>query len=224
MIPKFIHHLWIDPSNETSTLHTIPQDVMDNLSSWQRLELGYHQKVWLIDEIVSLCKFHNLTDVITAIQSCRFPSMKADIARLVCLKIFGGFWADLKLHLNHRFLDRLANYNLVLTTHFPKDDLPDPTGHLSNSFIGAVPNNPVILKALEQVVWNVNGRIDDSVYHITGATNLMNAIKSVDSSSNHFIFPHQATWGYLFTIRSGSYNGAGMHWSLREKQESPYIE
>lgn len=223
MIPKLIHHLWIDPSNEPSVLQTIPQDVLENLSSWRQLEVGYQQKIWLIDEIIALCQARGLVDVVAAIHSCRFPSMKADIARLVCLTIFGGFWVDLKLHLTHRFLDRLTNYDLVLTTHFPKDDLPDPTGHLSNSFIGAVPNNLVISKALEQVVKNVNSRMADLVYHITGATNLMNAIKSVDSSNNHFIFPHQATWGYLFAIRGGSYNGAGMHWSLREKRESPYV-
>jgi mannosyltransferase OCH1-like enzyme len=223
MIPKLIHHLWIDPSSQPTRLDTIPSDILENLASWRRIEPGYQQKVWLIEEIVALCQTHNLIDVVTAINSCRFPSMKADIARLVCLNIYGGFWVDLKLYLNLRFLDRLVGYDLVLTTHFAKDDLPDPTGHLSNSFIGASPNNIIISRTLEQVARNVNNRMKDSVYHITGATNLMNSVKSSDNSKSHFIFSHQATWDYLFTIRGGSYNGVGMHWSQREKKESPYV-
>jgi len=222
MIPKLIHHVWIDPSDQPSTHQTIPADVLENLSSWRQKEVGYQQKTWLIDEIIALCQSKNLKGAIQAIRSCRFPSMQADIARLACLQIFGGFWVDLKLHLNHRFLDRLSGYDLVLTTHFPKEDLPNPSGHLSNSFIGATPNNPLIAKTLEQVVRNVNNRMPGSIYHVTGATNLMNALKTTKNQGSCFVFPYQTTWGYLFSIRGGSYNKDGMHWSLREARESPY--
>lgn len=172
MIPKLIHHLWIDPLNQPTTHQTIPRDVKENLLSWQVVETAYHQKVWLLDEILTICITHNLPDVAQAIRSCCFPSMQADIARLLLLQIFGGFWVDLKLHLNHRFLDRFADHDLVLTEHFPKEDLPDPNGRLSNSFIGAAQGNPVIKKALEYVTDNVNRRMGGSIYHVTGATNL----------------------------------------------------
>jgi len=222
MIPKLIHHIWIDPAHQPSTIQTIPEDVRVNLLTWAKTEINYRQKIWLINEIIDLCQTKNLHVVSQAISSCRFPSMQADIARLICLKFFGGFWVDLKLHLNRRFLDRLADYDLVLTEHFPKEDLPDPSGHISNSFIGAAPSNPVIAMALKTAVENVNNRMPGSIYHVTGATNLMNAIKEIPERGAYFLLPHQTAWDYLFTIRAGSYNRADMHWSLREQRESPY--
>jgi mannosyltransferase OCH1-like enzyme len=224
VIPRIIHHVWIDPDFQPSTLQTVPMDVLDNLLAWTNLETNYRQKIWLIHEIIDLCQKQNLHDIATAIRSCRFPSMKADIARLLLLQVFGGFWADLKLHPNLRFLDRFSGYDLVLTEHFPKDDLPDPTGHISNSFIGAVPSNPVIVRALQTVVENVNNRMAGSIYHVSGATNLMNAIKEVGERGAYFLLPHQTAWDYFFTIRGGSYNKSNMHWSLREQRECPYEE
>lgn len=222
MIPKLIHHVWIDANCQPSKIQSIPEEERENILSWANIEINYRQKIWSIDEIINFCQKKKFLDISRAIRSCRFPSMQADIARLVCLQFFGGFWVDLKLHLNHRFLDRLADYDLVLTEHFPKEDLPDPTGHISNSFIGAAPGNPVIAKALKFAVENVNNRMRGSVYHVTGATNLMNAIKEVPERGEFFLLSHQTTWSYLFTIHGGSYNGVNMHWSLREKRECPY--
>jgi mannosyltransferase OCH1-like enzyme len=224
MIPKIIHHLWIDPQNEESNLSMIPSDVMDNLRSWQLLEVGYQQKIWSIEEIFGVCKVHKMPEIAQALSACRFPSMKADIARLLILKLFGGFWVDLKLRLNCRFLDRLVSYHLILTEHFTKDDLPIPNGRLSNSFIGARPNNPIIGKALTSSVNNVNHRMGGSIYHITGATSLEIALQSESGHDNHFMIPHQTAWDYLFSIRGGSYNEKNMHWSIREQRESPYLD
>lgn len=222
MIPKLIHHVWIDLAHQPSTIQSIPEEERENLLSWAKTEINYRQKIWSVEEIIDFCQTKNLPAVSRAIRSCRFPSMQADIARLVCLQFFGGFWVDLKLHLNHRFLDRLADYDLILTEHFPKEDLPDPSGHISNSFIGAAPGNPVIAKALKTAVENVNNRMPSSVYHVTGATNLMNAIKEIPEQGAYFLLPHQTAWNYLFTIHGGSYNRADMHWSLREQRECPY--
>jgi mannosyltransferase OCH1-like enzyme len=224
MIPKTIHHLWINSQNGTSNLSEIPPDVMDNLRSWQLLEVGYQQKVWSIEEILGFCELHKMPEIVQALSACRFPSMKADIARLLILKFFGGFWVDLKLRLNRRFLDRLVSHHLILTEHFAKDDLPIPNGRLSNSFIGARPNNPVIGQALISSVNNVNRRMGGSIYHVTGATNLEVALQSQSDQDNHFMIPHQTAWDYLFSIRGGSYNGKNMHWSIREQQESPYLD
>lgn len=222
MIPKLIHHVWIDPDQETSTVQTIPQDILENLLSWAKIEINYRQKIWLIDEIIDLCQTKNLSEVSRAIKTCRFPSMQADIARLACLKLFGGFWVDLKIYLNHRFLDRFSDYDLVLTEVFPKEDLPNPNGILVNGFIGAAPDNHVISKALHMAAENVNRRMPGSIYHVTGATNLMNALQDTPDRGTYFCLRHQTAWGYLFTIRGGSYNKKNMHWSLREKYENPY--
>jgi mannosyltransferase OCH1-like enzyme len=215
--------MWIDPRNKFANLSTIPQDILDNLESWQNLEFGYRQKIWLLNEVLEICKAQNEDAVAEALHSCRFPSMQADISRLLLLRVFGGFWVDLKLRLNRRFLDRLVNHVLVLTEHFEKDDLPVPNGRLSNSFIGARLNNQIIATALTSAVSNVNRRMPGSIYHVTGATNLELALRNEQGPEVHFMIPHQTAWDYLFSIIAGSYNGHDMHWSQREQRESPYL-
>jgi mannosyltransferase OCH1-like enzyme len=222
MVPKIIHHVWIDPRDQPDYKSTIPPEIQDNLLSWRTLEVGYRQTVWQLPDILDICKNQKKTRIVQALQSCRFPSMQADIARLMLLWIFGGFWVDLKLHLNRRFLDRLADNDLILTEHFPKIDLPSPDGRLSSSFIGAVPGNLVIAKALASAVRNVNHRMRGSIYHVTGATNLEAALLNTKNPGKYLMLSHQTAWDYLFTIRGGSYNGENMHWSLREQRESPY--
>jgi mannosyltransferase OCH1-like enzyme len=224
MVPKLIHHLWIDPSKPFSTHLTIPSDVQENLASWRDKEVAYYQKIWLLNEIHGLCEAHRLHEVSRAIAACRFPSMQADIARLLLMKVIGGFWVDLKLYLNLRFLDRLVQNDLIFTEHFPKADLPNPNGRLSNSFMGAVPAHPVITAALARVVKNVHSRMKGSIYHVTGATNLELAVEEINQKGSYFIMAHQTAWDYLFSIRSGSYNGSNLHWSLREQRECPYID
>ncbi len=90
MIPKIIHHVWIDPGNQSADVSTIPPDIQDNLRSWQSLEAGYRQKIWLAADILTISKSQQKPEVGQAFRACRFPSMQADIARLLFLYIFGG--------------------------------------------------------------------------------------------------------------------------------------
>jgi mannosyltransferase OCH1-like enzyme len=211
MIPKIIHHVWIDPRDQAANESTIPSEIQDNLLSWRMLEVGYRQKVWLLVDILNLCEDQKKPQVVQAILACRRPSMQADIARLLLLYIFGGFWVDLKLHLNYRFLDRFIDNDLILCENFPKDDLLVPNGRLSGNFIGAVPGNVVIIEALASAVSNVNNQMREPMYHETGANNLEVALHSTKNAGEYFMLPHQTAWGYLFTIRGGFDNAEKMH-------------
>ncbi len=224
MIPKLIHHLWIDPKKHPSASGMIPSDVRTNLTSWQIKEPNYTQKIWSLEEITKLCEAQNMPEAIHAIRLCRFPAMQADIARLIILNLFGGFWVDLKLRSERRFLDRFSDHDLVLTEHFTKQDLPNPNGRLSNSFIGAAKDNSVIMTTKHLVLANIDRRMAGSIYHITGATNLEISLARTIDRGLYFMIPHQTAWDYLFTMHPGSYNADGMHWSQREQRESPYLE
>jgi len=215
-----MHFLWIDPTGGNATL---PDDSKDNLGSWRRGEHSHIQRLWTLNEILKMCLTTKRPEVAQAIRDSNFPSMQADISRLFVLYTIGGYWIDLKLRLLQPFLDCLAENDLVLTEHFAKPDLPDPTGHISNSFIGASPGHPVIGRALEMVSANVARRMGGSIYHVTGATNLMNAVAEAGDLPRYRLLAHKEAWDGFFNICGGSYNTAGMHWTQREgRGENPY--
>lgn len=216
-MPPFFHQLWIPPEGRA-----LPDDVKQNMTAWRTLDRKFTQRLWSLSEVTRICHVDKMPRAARAIAACRFPSMQADIARLVLLLVYGGFWIDLKLSPLRPFLAELAHHDLVLTEHFTKPDLPDPTGHLSNSFLGALPGHPVVAQALEAVIGNIERRQGGSIYQVTGAPNLMVAYQALQPERTRLLAHHEA-WDLLFKIKGGSYNGAAGHWSIREKTESPYI-
>lgn len=223
MIPRLIHQLWIDPrKGQDGAWSTLPDDVAGNSMAWQELHREFDYRLWRLDEVMRLARMNDRSDVCAAIAACRFPAMQADIARLFLLEMDGGFWVDLKLHPLTPFLDRLVADNLVTVEHFPKDNLPEPNGFLINSFIGARPYHPCISTALNAAVRNVRSRMTGSIFYVTGAPVLMAAIATSPNQDGYRMLDHEEAWGRLFEIRGGSYNDNGMHWSLRQEQESAY--
>jgi hypothetical protein len=229
MIPLLIHQLWIDPQFPTPDgpchVEGIPSepplDVEENRAAWTRLHSNFDCKLWSLNEVLKLARFHDRDDVCTGILACRFPAMQADVARLFLLEMTGGFWVDLKLFPLVSFLDQLTNHELIVTEHFPKDNLPEPNGFLINSFIGARPHQPCITEALATALRNIDCRMSGSIFYVAGSTLLQTATASMNPVRLKLL-PHTQTWGHLFEIRGGSYNANGLHWSQRQERESPY--
>jgi hypothetical protein len=154
--------------------------------------------------------------------------MKADIARLLLLQEFGGIWADLRLKPNAPHPNHLLQYESVVVEHFPKPDLPNPNGLLNNTFISAEARHQMISNALRLAVENVFRRHGSSVFAITGPSNLLIARNSYllefsERSPNNYMLDHKSSWGVLWDYGFGSYNSKAMHWSIRQKNESPYL-
>ena len=225
MIPKVYHHIWIDLKNRPD-LSGLPDDILLNLRAWQASEIGYTETFWLLPEIYKLCERVHRSDVAAAIRLCRYPAIQADIGRLLVLLIYGGLWVDLKLYPLRPFFNELIDYDLVTAEHFVKEDLPDPTGTLCNSFIAARPNHPTIAVALAMVTCNVLRRSKDNIYAVTGAPNLMNAIdQTVGLLGRHRTLGYREIWGNWFKLCGGSYNQGDMHWSTRWlRGEKPFLD
>lgn len=207
-------------------LSGLPEDILLNLRAWQASEIGYTETFWLLPEIYKLCERVNRADVAAAIRLCRYPSIQADIGRLLILLIYGGLWVDLKLHPLRPFFQELIAYDLVTAEHFIKEDLPDPTGTLCNSFMAARPNHPTIALALAMVTCNVLRRSEDNIYAVTGAPNLMMALnQTVSLLGNYRALGHKEIWGSCFKLHGGSYNDGDMHWSTRWlRGEKPFLD
>jgi len=215
--------MWIDPSAQGTPL---PPDIRENTEKWSVLNPGYLHKVWSIDEVFALLNMTHRAIERQAIEACRFPAMKADIARLVLLQEFGGFWADLRLRPLAAISADLWQFHTILIEHFPRLNLPDPTGVLINSFIGAQPCSPIIKTALNLVLANVATKTPRNVYSMTGPPNLENALLAYrlmesEASVGVKILSFKECWDRLWEKVEGSFNKDGMHWSLREKTEAP---
>lgn len=222
MIPNTFHLIWIDPTTQ-SGIGPLPSDVSDNLNSWHGKEAKHRPVLWELPSLYDLCSQYHMPEVAAALRVCRFPAMQADLGRLFLLKVFGGFWVDLKLHLLMPFLDSLAEYDLIVTEHFVAPNLPNPNGTLSNSFIGARPNHPAIARALEFALANINNRTSNC-YWTAGAPNIKKAIDGANDLGRYRMLTHTESWGRLFKIQGGSYNADDRHWSLREKVEPLYFD
>ena len=224
-IPPAIHRIWIDP-NDFWHPSAPPADVRDNLASWMDAYPDWRHTTWTYAGLLRLAQAYNRPDAGKAMMACAFPAMIADLGRLLVLHIFGGVWVDLKVALLERppvFDD--PEQMLILTEHWPQPNLPIPNGRITNSVIGACGGDPVIKAALARACRNVNSRLDASIYHVTGATNLEVELAKAGFRTPHLnahMIPHDLAWKTYFEVRGGSYNGERNHWSLREQRESPY--
>ena len=226
-IEPVFHRIWIDPDDFTRP-SAPPADVHENIASWMGAYPDARHTTWTYAGLLRMAQAYNRPDAGVAMQACAFPAMIADIGRLLVLHIFGGVWVDLKVGLLERppvFDD--PNQTLIVTEHWPQENLPNPNGRLTNSVIASCARHPVIGHTLTRAARNVNARLDASIYHITGATNLevehAKFLFRNPSQTTHMI-PHYLAWGKYFEVRGGSYNGERNHWSLREQRESPYLE
>lgn len=227
MIPKLIHQLWITP--DTTQLNSVPAEVAAQCKMWAKLHPDYLHKLWSIEEVDRICSAIGRPDVQEAIRICRFPAMKADIARLLLLYNFGGFWVDLKLRPKRAFLSDTLDFDAVLTQHFPRPDMNLPDDFLINSFIGSVPTMPIIAKALTEITELVLARTEGSVFAVTGPLPLGRArreflTKHPELAGHVKLLRKEETWDRLFSAGYGTYNKILGHWSVREKSESKYIE
>jgi hypothetical protein len=214
-IPRLIHQLWIDASGDPAAV--LPSDVQRQVDGWAALNPDYRHRLWTLDAVIALCD----AEMAAAIRNCRLPSMQADLARLVLLDRFGGFWADLKLVPRQPIATALHRFDAVLVQHFPKAELPDPTGVLVNGFIGAVPGSHLIATTRALALANIGARQGDGAFALTGPGVLTTAWRSelLAGRLGMHVIPHGQAWGVLWDVGSDSYNRSGQHWALRQLRE-----
>ena len=195
---------------------------------WRSLYPNYLYRLWSIEEVLAVADDDRVMGARarTAIQSLRFPAAQADLARLLLLRVFGGFWVDLRLVPSSPFLTPLLDFDLVLTEHFPQKHRPEPNGFLSNSFIGADRYTQFIDRVLEKVLRNVEQRIQSSIFDITGPMNLMKVKGEManlpEAIGRYTVLAYTEAWAKCFRFGEAPYNDNGMHWSARERNEPIY--
>ncbi len=77
-------------------------------------------------------------------------------------------------------------------------------------------------RALNLAVQNVRRRMTGSIFYVAGSPVLIEATRHASDLGKYRMRGHQEVWGGLFSIRGGSYNDGGMHWSERQEVEPAF--
>ncbi|EIJ41948.1 mannosyltransferase OCH1-like enzyme [Beggiatoa alba B18LD] len=102
----------------------------------------------------------------------RIPASRSDIARLITLYEYGGFYLDMSFVL-HRPLTTLIDTNSQIYL-VKRDDMPryqdcPHAAHIYNGFLGAVPHSPFIYACLLTIINNLlAGHYNQNVLEATG--------------------------------------------------------
>lgn len=221
MIPRIIHFFWT--SNDTPAL---PEDVSQNVRTWETHHPEFLVKVWSLEELRPLMADLRGLRIAEAVDASRFAAMKSDLIRLALLYVYGGFWSDLKNRCLAPCLDELLDGPPVFIEHQPTTQLPDKPHYLTNSLLGSAPGEPFWLECLREAVGLISKRSTNfGVFGTTGAGMIMRVMKRHLSGAHgweHCILP-QSTWGSKIVRTGAAYNANGQHWRERENTESIYI-
>jgi len=226
MIPKLIHQIFVPDGPDSSDLNA---EIIANAKSWTSFHPDYEYKRWNLQEIRTLAQEFD-PRILSAIDVCAFPAMKADIARLMIIYLHGGVYVDLKLRCLAPLIDGFRDCKLVLVEHFKMDVPYRRDKYLSNGFIIAERRHEFIRRALGDCVRNVEARIGTGVWNTTGAMVLMRLQDEFlpgeygRLENGVGVMRESDAYGKLFAARGEGYNKPGRHWHEREKVESIYTD
>ena len=152
-IPKRICQYW--DSRER------PEELEAVMQSWRDWRPDYSYTCF--DDLSAsafLCR-HLPAAVFQAYKRSRDPAQKADLFRLACLYVTGGFYADADDR-------RLAEIGTIIPADAELVVYQEEYGTIGNNFIGAVPGHRVVARALALATEAVNRGDSDIVWLTTG--------------------------------------------------------
>jgi mannosyltransferase OCH1-like enzyme len=151
IIPKIIHFIWIDFSNELNSNPKIPDKYINNINRTKDLNPDFTIKIWNGFDCDQLIKkfFPNKLDLYWSLEK---PIMRCDFVRLVILYVYGGIYSD---------LDRISirSYNIILQKYLEYDFIIGKVDYFGmNEFINdlmfAKPKSDFILECINGVKKN----------------------------------------------------------------------
>jgi mannosyltransferase OCH1-like enzyme len=147
-IPKLIHFIWVDFSNELNPNPIISQKHLDFIQRTRNNNLDYTIKIWNGYECDQFVKkyFPNKYNLYWNLSK---PIMRCDLVRLMILYIYGGIYSD---------MDRISlkSYNIILSKYSNYDFIIGKTmifgfNVLFSDMIFAVPLNDFVLQCINNV-------------------------------------------------------------------------
>lgn len=140
----------------------VPQDVQVLMKTWQEYNPGYKYELYDDDRVVSFLANAFDPAVLAAYKSCALPEMKADLFRYAVLYKLGGFYIDADESCISPIEDVIDLEAELVTYKRPLNNV------WSIGFIGCVPEHPVLEKTLCKAVCNIQDKISNNMWLVTG--------------------------------------------------------
>jgi mannosyltransferase OCH1-like enzyme len=135
MIPKIIHQIWIQGYNQA------PFELQKFCQECRKINFDFQYILWDDDRIKKLLSEHFADEYLQLYNSYTVFAQKADFSRYVILYIYGGIYLDFDTKCKKN-LTPFLKYDLFFTTYI----------YYLTGIIGAKPNHPVFLIALQNIV------------------------------------------------------------------------
>ncbi len=207
-IPRHIVQYW--------DAEKVPDELVPIMATWQQMNPGYEYSLYNDKTAAEFILESYGERAHKAYQSCAFPAMKADFFRYLYIYKRGGYYAD-------------ADDACVV----PVADLEGPQvellvgkvriGNWGNNFFGASVGNPVIGEVVEQVLSNIENRISDNLWLVTGPGAFSPIVQRAIESGKVIAKTLEAKEYRGGAIRSHGaleYKKEDNHWSKAQKQGS----
>jgi mannosyltransferase OCH1-like enzyme len=129
-IPRIFHQIWLGPDPP-------PEHENAYRASWGEYHPGWEVRLWREDELPDDCRRAEVY------QRLRHPAERADILRLELLWRYGGVYVDTDFECRRSIEPLLEGVELFLGDMKP--------GRTNNAIIGAIPQHPLIGRALDEL-------------------------------------------------------------------------
>ncbi len=164
-IPRNILQFWHDKAQ-------IPREMQEALDGTRQSHRDY--RMWLADdaEIRALLTRRNDTALLLLYGLLRLPSSRSDLARLVLLHEYGGFYLDVSMQLHTSLSPHLAGDPELIVVR--RDDMPrfhdcPEEAHVMGGILAAPPRSPFIEGCLQLLLENlVSGARNTEAWHAAG--------------------------------------------------------
>jgi mannosyltransferase OCH1-like enzyme len=211
MVPRLLHQYW-------DTGHP-PLGVQSLLLTWSGMNPGWTYQLWDDASIIEFIDLHFDAETRLAYEACRFPAMRADLARYLLLWKLGGVYADSDLTCL-KPLDDVIDHpaSLVLFRGW--------NGAWRNDFMGAVPGIPIIGEFIRKAVENIMARLfPDNLWLVTGP-GMTTPIISRELLNPQIViqtFKFDDVKGKILTFNPDlEYRKGDKHWAIAQKTERIY--
>lgn len=153
-IPRIIHQTWF----EELTVQKYPH--LNRLqNSWK--SSGWEYRFYTDDNCRDFIIKHYPQRFIHGYDQILPGAFKADFFRLLVLFVHGGVYADIDVHLDSNLDHFIPNdLSFFVPRDVPLDYWPNSNYCLWNGLLGSSPGNPIVAKAIEDVLNTISNRVD----------------------------------------------------------------
>lgn len=149
MIPKKIHQILIVDGLETPT--SLPDQYKHAMDSWKLMNPGYEYTMYNGMDCKRFIKEHYNKRYLRLFNKIRPYAFKCDFVRMLILNKVGGWYADSR----QVCLAKLDILESLGREFYSSMSVPPNNYYMCNSFVGVIPEHPIIKKYIEMMCWNI---------------------------------------------------------------------